>query len=34
MDYDQITYSEAEDLIKKLELKKAEIETSHHSRED
>jgi predicted phage terminase large subunit-like protein len=34
MDYDQITYSEAEDLIKKLELKKAEIDTSKHSRED
>jgi len=30
MDYDQITYSEAEDLIKKLELKKAEIDTSKH----
>ena len=34
MDLDQVTSDEAVDLIKKLELRKAEIDTAEHSRED
>ena len=34
MDLDQVTSDEAADLIKKLELRKAEIDTAEHSRDD